>query len=168
MTASKHFKVNEFLCPCCGRGEAEISQGLVAMLEKLREKMNSTAIIITSGYRCNQHDREVGGSGTGMHTKGGACDIVVYKENGLPYDSFTVAECAESIGFTGIGIIDDTACHVDIRGTIPYVNSKWFGNERTNEIYTTFKGMGRIEIVSRETTFACPHCGKNIIIKKGV
>lgn len=171
MIQSEHFKPNEFLCPCCGRGEKEIDQLLVEKLEVLRENMNAKSIIITSGYRCKQHDKEIGGTGAGMHTTGGACDIVVYKKNGDRYNSFTIAREAEKIGFNGIGIIDNTACHVDIRGNIPYINNHWFGNEKTNEIYTTFAGMGEKiyyeENLGTTSRFTCPHCGKVISVEKG-
>lgn len=169
MIATEHFKVNEILCPCCGRGESEMEQLIMEKLETLRENMNAKSIVITSGYRCNNHDKEVGGNGHGMHTLGGACDIVVYKKNGERYTSFAVAREAEKVGFNGIGIIDDSACHVDIRGYIKYANSHWFGNEKTNEIYTTFASMGE-EVYygdSVNKTY-CPHCGKKIMVIRGV
>lgn len=137
------------------------------MLEKLHTAMNAKEIWITSGYRCVKHDREVGGSGTGMHTLGGAADIVVFNMNGNAYSSFAIAREAEKIGFTGIGIIDNTACHVDIRGKIPYVNNKWFGNEKTGETYSTFAGKGEAIVESGSAYISCPHCGKKIKISKG-
>lgn len=167
MKKTEHFKPSEFLCPCCGRGENEIDQRLVDMLEKLRTALNAESIIITSGYRCNNHDREVGGSGSGMHTLGGAADIIAYKKNQQSYESLTIAREAEKIGFNGIGIIDAVACHVDIRGAIPYANNHWFGNEITGATYTTFKDKGE-EIYFENTSPAiCPHCGGKIKIEKG-
>ena len=54
--------------------------------------------------------------------------------------SFAVAAIAEDLGlFNGIGIIDDSYVHLDIRGIIPYSNSHWFGSEVDGTNYTTFK-----------------------------
>lgn len=166
MRETKHFKPKEFFCSCCGKGESEVNQILIDMLEKLHTAMNANAIYITSGYRCPKHDKAVGGSGAGMHTLGGAADIVVYRTEHIPYSSFTVAREAEKIGFTGIGIISNDACHVDIRGKIPYVNNHWFGNELTGETYTTFAGKGE-KITNTEACINCPHCGKKIKVEKG-
>lgn len=163
MNNTEHFKDYEFMCPCCG--VEKMDNRIISMLETLRTALNAKSIVITSGYRCEKRDREVGGI-IGMHNKGGACDIIAYKKSGERYSAFTIAEQAEKIGFTGIGIIDSTACHVDIRGTIPYSNNHWFGNEQNGETYTTFSGMGeKIENVSHETL--CPHCGKKIKIERG-
>lgn len=166
MTKTEHFAPEELMCPCCGRGETQTDQRLIDMLEQLHKAMNAKSIVITSGYRCPSHDKEVGGTGDGMHTKGGACDIIVYKKNGLPYTSLTVAREAEKIGFAGIGIIDVYACHVDIRGKIQYANDHWYGNEATGENYKTFTGMGE-EIYREDTYPCCPYCGKKIKIEKG-
>lgn len=77
-----------------------------------------------------------------MHVLGGASDIRVQKQDGSFYSAFTICREAEKIGFTGIAYIDEESAHVDIRGTIPYANNHWFGNESNNKIYTTFANMG--------------------------
>lgn len=141
MKLTKHFDSSEFRCKC-GCGVENVDKRLVEKLETLRERLNASAIIISSGFRCPNHDRAVGGSGCGMHTLGGAVDIMALKEDKNPYTSLTVAEVSESVGFTGIGIIDNIYTHLDIRGTIPYINNLWFGNEKTGATYKTFKGMG--------------------------
>ena len=83
-------------------------------------------------------------------TKGIAADIIVYKSTGILYPSEIIAEAAERVGFTGIGIIDNTAVHVDVRCKDNYVNDHWFGDERTGDdnIKTFQKGT---KFVSRET-----------------
>ncbi len=101
-----HFKQSEFICPCCGKNK--INQLLIDKLELLREKANAP-IIITSGYRCEKHNQEVGGAAASYHVKGMAADI---KCRGISPEQ--LASMAEEIGFGGIGIYP-TWIHVDIR-----------------------------------------------------
>ncbi len=67
---SPHFNVQEFRCKCGKEHEILIAEELVDKLEKLYSALNCSKIIVTSGYRCTAHDKAVGGSGTGQHTKG--------------------------------------------------------------------------------------------------
>lgn len=145
-----HFDSSEFTCKC-GCGKVIVNRKLVDMLEQLHKLMNAKAIYINSGYRCEKHDKYVGGSGTGTHTLGYAADIRVQKKTGLYYNSYTVAEYAEIIGFGGIGVGlgDDVSCHVDIRQIGGYANKHWYGNEQTGANYKTFAGMG--EKINTET-----------------
>ena len=136
MKLTAHFDKEEFNCNC---GANEISTELVNRLEKLFAAIDADKIIISSGYRCPNCSVKVGGFANDMHTKGGAADLIVYK-NGKPMSSFAVAAIAEDLGlFNGIGIIDDSYVHLDIRGIIPYSNSHWFGSEVDGTTYTTFK-----------------------------
>jgi uncharacterized protein YcbK (DUF882 family) len=70
----RYFKINEFNCPHCGRNE--MSKDFLERLDKAREYAN-TPFIISSGFRCEFHNREVGGTGTSSHLKGVAADIKV-------------------------------------------------------------------------------------------
>ena len=63
---SAHFKVCEFQCKCKGKHSFQIDTVLIDKLEQLREKLNCSAINISSGFRCLAHDKAVGGSGTGQ------------------------------------------------------------------------------------------------------
>lgn len=83
-------------------------------------------IIVTSGYRCPTHDKNVGGSGTGQHTLGNAADICCYGQDGQPISSKIVCQKAQDIGFTGITNITAAYIytHVDVRP-----NGKWYGDE---------------------------------------
>lgn len=113
------------------------------MLERLRENMNAAAIIVTSGTRCPAHSVAVGGTSTDAHTKGIAVDIRVNKKDGTSYTSGTIAREAEKIGFSGIGIIDNIHCHVDIRNLNNYYNNHWYGDERTHNYFIlTFANYG--------------------------
>ena len=72
---SAHFNAKEFRCKCGKVHAFSISNELVDKLEKLYAALNCSKIIVTSGYRCHTHDKNVGGSGTGQHTLGNAADI---------------------------------------------------------------------------------------------
>ena len=75
-----HFDSTEMDCPCMdcvdndsGKG---IDRGLVNALEIVREVLDRP-IHITSGVRCEQHNKDVGGKSTSEHLDGKAVDIRV-------------------------------------------------------------------------------------------
>ncbi|WP_134766858.1 M15 family metallopeptidase [Nocardioides sp. 1609] len=80
--------------------------------EALRQRMGNVPLTVTSGFRSQACDRQVGGSGTGQHTYGNAIDLV-----GASFCS--LAQNARSTGFGGIfgpGYPGhDDHVHVDIR-----------------------------------------------------
>lgn len=138
---SPHFNVQEFRCKCGKEHEILIAEELVDKLEKLYSALNCSKIIVTSGYRCTAHDKAVGGSGTGQHTKGNAADICCYGQDGQPISSKTVCCKAQDIGFGGIANItaEYKYTHVDVR-----TGSKWYGDETkgnstvTSDFYSYF------------------------------
>lgn len=140
---SQHFNSAEFRCKCGKEHDFEVNDNLVQKLEKLYAALNCSQIIVTSGFRCVTHDKNVGGSGTGQHTLGNAADICCYGQDGQPISSKTVCCKAQDIGFTGIANI--TAAyqytHVDVRP-----NGKWYGDEVhgnssvTDDFYKYFGG----------------------------
>ena len=73
-TKYPHFQKSEFVCPCCGSIGNGIASTLLVDLERLREEYG--ALIITSGYRCPNYNREVGGVSNSAHLKGQAADFV--------------------------------------------------------------------------------------------
>ena len=123
---SAHFNAKEFRCKCGKTHDTEINPNLVTNLEKLYRVLDCSKIVITSGYRCPDHDKAVGGNGTGQHTKGNAADIICYGQDGSIISTKKVACKAQDIGFRGIGNIDRTytAIHVDVR-----TGAKWYGDE---------------------------------------
>lgn len=72
---SKHFNLREFQCLCCER--VKLAPEILTVLENLRSALNGKPIIVTSGYRCPEHNRNVGGSADSDHLHGWAVDIVV-------------------------------------------------------------------------------------------
>ncbi|MBC7320690.1 DUF882 domain-containing protein [bacterium] len=93
---TENFNLREFSCKCCGA--VKIDSELVQRLQILRDRIKRP-IIITSGYRCPKHNKEVGGNDNSYHTKGLAVDIVV-KDYGLD----ELETLARAVGFRGIGV----------------------------------------------------------------
>ena len=151
---SKHFSAKEFVCKCGIQHDTIINPELIEKLEKLYDLLGATAIYINSGFRCPEYSRSVGGYKNDAHTKGIAADICCKSKDGTYYTAEDIAEAAERVGFTGIGIITDKDVHVDIRTTSNYSNGHWFGDERTgNDNIATFQ-RGTVfsgENVSHET-----------------
>lgn len=123
---SAHFNVREFRCKCGKTHDILISSELIDKLEQLHAAFHCSKIIVTSGYRCQTHDKNVGGNGSGQHTKGTAADICCYAQDGSIISSKLVCCKAQDIGFTGIANIDSSYqyTHVDVR-----TSGKWYGDE---------------------------------------
>lgn len=130
---TKHFNAKEFKCKCTSAHDIKIDSNLLNMLEKLYSTLHCTKIIITSGYRCPNHDKAVGGNGSGQHTKGTASDIICYNAKGI-INSKIVCCIAADLGFGGVANINKSyqAVHVDVR-----TGNKYFGDEirGTNSIW---------------------------------
>lgn len=85
----------------------------MVMLENLRCKLGRP-IHISSGFRCPQYNKEIGGNIKSYHLKGRAADIVCDNAK----ERYDVVGSAISIGFSGIGI-DKAFVHVDNRIASP-------------------------------------------------
>ena len=99
---SDNFRVREFICPCCG---AEgIKDDLVFHLQMAHDLLPAHSVmIITSGYRCEKHNRESGGIEGSAHIEGLAADI---KCENSSY-RFLLVNALIKVGFKRIGIYDD-------------------------------------------------------------
>ena len=75
---SPHFCSSEFACPCGKAHTFQIADALIAKLEQLYDSLKCSKIIITSGYRCPEYDKIIGGTGKGQHTMGTAVDVICY------------------------------------------------------------------------------------------
>ena len=71
----KNFKISDFTCKC-GCGEVLYTPRLVTMLDQIQENFQRD-VIITSGFRCDKRNKEVGGVKDSLHTEGQAVDFVV-------------------------------------------------------------------------------------------
>ena len=124
---TRNFKSTEFDCKgkgCCSKTPLDIE--LIGYAQVIRNYFNKP-VTINSGYRCQKHNKNVGGAKNSRHTQGMACDIVV--KGVKPKE---VAKFAETIGIKGIGLYD-TFVHIDSRTT----KSFWKGHEQ--KYVKTFK-----------------------------
>lgn len=123
---SDNFVTSEFRCKCGKPHSTLISTELVNGLQQLINVLGASKAIVTSGYRCPEHDKAVGGNGKGQHTLGRAADVKFYDRAGNAISTKLVACKAQELGFTGIANIDKTytAIHLDVR-----TSGKWFGDE---------------------------------------
>lgn len=78
---SEHFSKKEFACKHCGK-IINIDPLLIAKLECLRAAIGNKPIYITSGYRCEIHNKSVGGAVNSQHLKGKAADIYIKGDMG--------------------------------------------------------------------------------------
>lgn len=120
MKIGKYFDEHEFACHCDRHGvDAEghpildhiIDKRLVDVLDRIRERLG-VPITVNSGYRCPEHNAEVGGVSDSRHVLGTAADITY---DGIDIDR--LAEIAEECGSDGIGkYYYQDFVHIDVRG----------------------------------------------------
>jgi hypothetical protein len=72
-TVGNYFDLSEFSCKC-GCGFCEPDSRLIDALNVIRGKLGAP-IIVTSGCRCQKHNRIVGGTPDSVHLRGTAADI---------------------------------------------------------------------------------------------
>ena len=119
-----HFAVNEFQCKCGKGHDFQLDTDLVDKLEKLFAALGCSKIVISSGFRCVEHDKNVGGTGSGQHTLGKAADFCCYGHDGKPIVTYKVCCAAQDTDFTGIARINDSYTHCDVRS-----GGTWYGDE---------------------------------------
>lgn len=106
---SEYFDRSEFACKCgCGFDTVDVE--LLRVLEKVRHHFGQP-ITITSGCRCSDHNKKVGGTPTSQHLLGRAADISV--KNVLP--PVVQAHLEGRYKGYGIGKYNDFT-HIDTRG----------------------------------------------------
>lgn len=101
-----HFKNSEFSCNCCSK--TVINQELFDKLNQARE-IAGIPFVLNSAYRCEKHNKAVGGSSTSSHIKGLAVDI----KADTGHKTFVILDALLKVGFTRIGIAE-TFIHVDV------------------------------------------------------
>ena len=100
-----NFKTSEFVCPCCGKDGIDLRIPL--KLQQIRDIVK-IPMMVTSGYRCEKHNRAVGGSENSTHMKGLAADIYVAG----PRSAYEIVQAAFKIGgIEGIGIKQEGSKH---------------------------------------------------------
>lgn len=114
---SPHFRFKEFACKCDGargcRGVV-IDRLLLEALEALKAThYKNTPLKITSAYRCEFHNRAVGGAKNSQHLKGRAADINAKALRNSPWP--------KTIKGIGYRKSDHKVIHVDARRTVSRV-----------------------------------------------
>ena len=126
MRLSENFSLSEFECRCGCKMPKDVFENvklLAIHLQAFRHIFNEP-ITINSSYRCEEHNRSVGGSKTSQHLLGKAADITI--------KGFTPDEVADKIELlhtenrnrtNGLGRYDNFT-HVDIRQNYARWNNK--------------------------------------------
>jgi len=118
------FMLEEFVCRCKSRHcegklpRLRMNPLLLQALNRVREEFGAP-IRITSGYRCQAHNKAVGGVASSQHLAGTAADISPV--SGKPEDVRRLLElCHAERGFTAVGDgTDRLFVHVDVRTARP-------------------------------------------------
>ena len=71
-----HFRKQEFSCKC-GCGFDNINLKVVKILEEIRAHFDGKPVYVTSGCRCEKHNKKVGGIKGSKHLEGLACDFYI-------------------------------------------------------------------------------------------
>jgi uncharacterized protein YcbK (DUF882 family) len=106
---SKNFNRVEFACRC-GCGSDHVKPELIAVLQRLRDKVKRPVVIL-SGVRCLKHNKRVGGASRSRHLVGDAADVRI--KDMTPRQ---VAKIADSL-MPGTGGVKaySTFTHIDTR-----------------------------------------------------
>jgi len=95
-----HFTEAELSChghDCCG-GESKMDPVFMEQLVMLREHADFP-FVVTSAYRCEKHNTEIGGYKTSRHVEGKAVDILCYGDN-----AHKLLALARRYNMNGIGV----------------------------------------------------------------
>lgn len=111
MKLTENFNIEEFKCNCCNALPPLTKEFLsfVNMLQRVRNLIGKQ-LIITSGYRCEKHNRNVGGASGSYHLLGLAVDIKCVSSD----DRLLLVDNLLKVGFRRIGI-SSSFIHVDTR-----------------------------------------------------
>ena len=91
-----NFSRAEMQCKC-GCGLAHMDENFMKMLQSIRDKLGPLSI--TSGVRCEKHNKDSGGYPKSAHLQSVGADIRIYGPRAL-----ALVEHARRVGFSGIGI----------------------------------------------------------------
>lgn len=121
--SKNYFDLSEFVCQCkdknCAGKEPQLKMNplLVQGLNRLRETFGKP-LIVTSGFRCQAHNKSVGGAKNSQHMYGTGVDIRPVSGGKEELDRlFKLAQ--DEKAFTGIGNgVPKGFVHLDVR-TLP-------------------------------------------------
>ena len=107
---SQDFYEDEFECQC-GKCDSsgKMNRAFIARLQALRTAFGRP-IRITSGYRCPEHNRAVGGAPNSNHLRGIAADIAMTSS----VDRYKLLKLAIATECSGVGVAKNFV-HLDLR-----------------------------------------------------
>ena len=112
---SANFSKKEFACRC-GCGLDAIDSDLVSALQLLLDALNKP-ILITSGVRCVEHNKNQGGAKHSQHLFGTAADIHVKDMSVKALHDF-ILDNNSIFKFKGVGFYPKQGfVHVDVRNS---------------------------------------------------
>ena len=106
-----NFHEYEFACNCCGKNK--INDTVILLCQKIRDALGMP-IVITSGYRCEKHNAEIGGVKGSFHTKGKAADLFIPAGGSLLFNTIRQLYLAGKVPELGYCIRYNWGCHIDI------------------------------------------------------
>jgi uncharacterized protein YcbK (DUF882 family) len=117
-----HFKEStdpKVVCSCCGTGGLSIS--ILIVLEHIREKAEGKPVVISSGARCEDYNRRIGGSKNSEHKSTDAdplSDAVDIRVKGMTTKQLhVIVKSLPYANLLGIGYYPKEGfVHVDTRG----------------------------------------------------
>jgi len=109
---SEYFSSKEFSCHC-GCGAAKASPEIINLLEIMRRSLGHP-LLITSGTRCEAHNKKVGGGERSAHLTGHAADLSALGGMGR----YRILNAAFQAGANRIGVGKDFV-HVDTSPDLP-------------------------------------------------
>lgn len=95
-----HFNISEFDCKHCGSNK--MKESFLYKIDAARH-IAGIPFVITSGYRCAEHNKAVGGTNDSAHVYGYAADIYIPDS----YHRYKAIYGLINAGFTRIGIGKD-------------------------------------------------------------
>jgi len=101
-TLSQQADYFKMKCPCCGKFiiDPRLYKKLIQLEGVLHTKLG---VSVTSGYRCKEHNKAVGGVPNSYHTQGKAIDIYIGGQHYNDKDVVSFVKAARYVGFHRIG-----------------------------------------------------------------
>lgn len=112
-----YFTPQEFACKCgkCGKGLADMQPSTLFKLNQARQ-IAGAPFVITSAYRCEEHNRKVGGTPNSAHLRGYAVDIKIQNSS----VAMKMLKAFLAAGFNRIGYNSrHNFFHIDDDPTLP-------------------------------------------------
>lgn len=106
---NQYFGREEFACSC-GCGFDAVDKILLDVLTETREHFNAP-LTITSGCRCESHNKTIGGAKKSYHVRGKAADIKVKGFDAMSVYKFLDNHYQDRLGV----ILYPTWVHIDVR-----------------------------------------------------